>query len=116
MLGAESWGSELGVDDAGVFLPLRNPLNVSASCVNGFFFGEVVLVEVLGVALLPSSVTSPSVGPESDSVDAGASVEDVPGPDDAFGGTGSAAPIRRLVVVHLRLLRLLCQRSRIDRR
>ena len=83
MLGAESWGSELGVDDAGVLLPLRKPLN--------FLFGEVVLVKVLGVALLPSPVISPTAGPESDSEDAGASVEDEP--DDAFGGTGSVAPL-----------------------
>ena len=40
-----------------------------------------LLEEVFGVALLPSSVTSPSVGPEFDSVDTGASVCDVPEPD-----------------------------------
>ena len=90
MLGAESWGSELGVDDAGVFLPLRSPLNVSASCVNGFFFGEVVLVEGLGVALLPSSVTSPSDGPESDSEDAGARQE-----EDA----GGLSPVHRALAL-----------------
>ena len=50
-----SLGSELGVVDAGAFLGVRNPLNVSASRVNTFFLGDVVLLEVVfGVALLPS--------------------------------------------------------------
>ena len=81
-----SLGSELGVVDAGAFLGVRNPLNVSASCVNTFFLGDVVLLEVVfGVALLPSSVTSPSVGPEFDSGDTGAWVGDVPEPDGVCG-------------------------------
>ena len=81
-----SLGSELGVVDAGVFLGVRNPLNVSASRVNTFFLGDVVLLEVVfGVALLPSSVTSPSVGPEFDSGDTGAWVGDVPEPDGVCG-------------------------------
>jgi len=61
-------------------------LNVSASRVNTFFLGDVVLLEVVfGVALLPSSVTSPSVGPEFDSGDTGAWVCGVPEPDDVCG-------------------------------
>ena len=81
-----SLGSELGVVDAGAFLGVRNPLNVSASRVNTFFLGDVVLLEVVfGVALLPSSVTSPSVGPEFDSGDTGAWVGDVPEPDGVCG-------------------------------
>ena len=106
-----SLGSELGVVDAGAFLGVRNPLNVSASRVNTFFLGDVVLLEVVfGVALLPSSVTSPSVGPEFDSGDTGAWVGDVPEPDGVCdvpepdgvcgvpeldgvcGGAGSVAP------------------------
>ena len=84
-----SLGSELGVVDAGFFLGLRNPLNVSASCLNTFFLGDVVLLEVVfGVALLPSSVTSPSVGPEFDSGDTGAWVGDVPEPDVSAAAPG----------------------------
>ena len=77
-------------------------MNVSASRVNTFFLGDVVLLEVVfGVALLPSSVTSPSVGPEFDSGDTGAWVGDVPEPDGVCGvpeldgvcgGAGSVAP------------------------
>ena len=61
-------------------------MNVSASRVNTFFLGDVVLLEVVfGVALLPSSVTSPSVGPEFDSGDTGAWVCGVPEPDGVCG-------------------------------
>ena len=91
-LGVASSGSELGVDDAGVFLPLTNPLNVSASCPNTFFLGDAVLLEGFGVALWLPSVTSPSVGPEFDSGDTGAWVCDVPESDGACGGAGSVAP------------------------
>ncbi|MBW8712370.1 MAG: hypothetical protein JF631_15650, partial [Mycobacterium sp.] len=41
----------VGVDDAGGLLPPKNPVNVSACCVNKFFFRDVVVVEVFGVAL-----------------------------------------------------------------
>jgi len=86
-------GPELGVVDAGFFLGVRNPLNVSANCVNKFFLGDVVLLEVVfGVALLPSSMTSPSVGPEFDSGDTGAWVGAGSEPDGVCGGAGSVAP------------------------
>src|SRR5882672_1917105 len=62
-VGAELSGSVLGVDDSGFFLGLKNPVNVSVSCVSRFFLGAVVLVDGFGVDILPSSVTFPSVGP-----------------------------------------------------
>jgi hypothetical protein len=91
-LGVEPVGSELGVDGAGLVLGLKNPVTVSASSVNRFFFGGVVGFEVFGVALLPSSVTLPSVGPGSDSVLApGVSVGEAPESDGVCGGAGSVA-------------------------
>ena len=86
-------GSVLGVDDSGFFLGLKNPVNVSASCVSRFFLGAVVLVDVFGVNLLPSSVTFPSVGPVFVRGDTGASVGGVlDEPDGVCGGAGSGAP------------------------
>lgn len=92
-LGVVPVGSELGGDGAGFVLGLKNPLTASASSVNTFFFGVVVGLDVFGVALLPSSVTLPSVGRGSDSVvAAGVSVgEEVPEPDGVCGGAGSVA-------------------------
>ena len=63
---------------------------------------------VFGVTMLPSSVTSPSVGPEFDSGDTGAWVGDVPEPDvpepDGVcgAGAGSVAPAAGGFVVHQR--------------
>jgi hypothetical protein len=79
-LGVESLDSELGVDVAG-FLGLKKPWMFSASCVKTSFLVVVVLVEVSGVTLLPSSVTVPIVGLDLDRVDAGGWVVVVPGPD-----------------------------------
>src|SRR4029453_13230222 len=58
----------------------RWPWARGAVAAAGFLFGAVPELEVFGVALLPSSVTLPSVGPGSDSVvaAAGVSVGDVP--------------------------------------
>ncbi len=69
----DSLGVDAGEPDVGVFgfLGLKNLVTESANWFNGFFLGDVVLPGVLGVALLPSPVTPPSVGPESDSVDTG---------------------------------------------
>ena len=86
-----SLSSELGVVGAGAFVPLRNPLRVSANRVNTFPFRGDVVLPVFGVALLPSSVTSPSVGPDFDNGDTGAWVGDVPEPDGVCGGAGSVS-------------------------
>jgi len=92
-LGVGSVGPELGVVDAGFFLGVRNPLKVSANCVNKFFLGDVILLEVVfGVALLPSTMTSPSVGPEFDRGETGARVGAGSEPDGVCGGAGSVVP------------------------
>jgi hypothetical protein len=80
------------VDDSG-FLGLKNPVNVSVSCVSRFFLGAVVLVDGFGVNMLPSSVTFPFVIPVVVRGDTGGVFGGVlDEPDGVCGGAGSVAP------------------------